>query len=860
MTKLYAFLLRLYPTGFRREYGEAMTELFAERVAATNGLGGVVLLVNGAVDVVANALPLHVEILMQDLRYTARTLRRAPGFAFTVIVVTALAVGANTAAFSVADFVLIRPLSFPDPESLVRLCAGPRTGSAGWGCNNQLSPADYRDLKEQTTGSFQALGAFSRDAVNLVDGGDPQRVASAEVTAEVFPLLGVHPALGRWAGGDNAVVDAATVLLSDGLWQSRFGADPRVLGRVIQLDGSPYTVVGVMPPGFHFPSRDAQLWIPLRLVEDDYVDRGNNYLESVGRLADGVTFEQARADLDAAVARWAVDYPDAPGVSFFRMRDEFSPRYRLMLQALCGAGLCILLLASANLANLLLVRAGARERELAVRATLGAGRERLARQMITESITLALIGGVAGLLVALTIFPLLALMVPGTLPIGTVPQLNLRVLAFAMMFTALIGLGFGMVPAVRAGGRRSFDVLRGGRSGGRRKRYGWTLVAIEVAISVILLVSSGLLMRAILRVQSVEAGFRADGVLTMRTVLPKPEYASAEKRERFYQEVQFAVRRLPGVESAAWTSGLPMVMTGGITRVVLPGQEVRQDGEYSVSRRYVTPQFFSTLGIPLIAGRDLEDADGQGARVAVVSRSFADRYWPRQDPLGRTFLFQNEPRTVVGVVGDIRVRGLERSSEPQMYVPSMHVNDSFLTIYDPKDLVIRASGPLTTLLPAVRDIIRRVDPDQPISDVMTLADLLAQQTAPRRAQVRVLAALAALALLLAGLGIHGLLAYTVAQQRHDIAVRLALGAAPARMARRVVRDAMMIMLIGIIPGLLLALAAASSMRAMLFGVPPLDPATFALAVAVCAIMAITGAWLPARRAVRISPMSVMRSA
>ena len=860
MTRVYRLLLWLYPAGFRREYGAEMTALFAERAAAVGSAGRVALLLEAALDVVTNALPLHLELLRQDLRYTARTVRRAPGFALTVVLITALAVGANTAAFSVADFVLVRPLStFPQPESLVRVCAGPRTGATGWGCMNQLSPADYRDLRDQTS-SFRALGAFLRQSVNLVDDDGPLRVAAASVTAEVLPLLGVRPLLGRWPSADAGVTSGRTAVLSYGLWQSRFGGEPAVIGRVVNLDGAPHVVVAVMPPTFHFPSREAQLWTPLNFLPEDFDDRGNNYLEAVGRLADGVTFEQARADLHVVADRLAQAYPETNenfGVSFFQMHDDFSPRYRIMLRALCGAALCILLLACANLANLVLARAGARERELAVRTALGAGRERLVRQMVTESIALAVVGGVAGVLVAIAVFPLLSLLVPATLPIGSAPQLNLRVLGLALLFTALTGLGFGIVPALRAARRAVFDVLRGarGHAGGRRIRS--ALVAVEVAACVVLLVASGLLLRAMLRVQSVDAGFRVEGALTLNTVLPKPEYFSSEKREQFYQAVLTQVRALPGVEAAGYTSGLPMVFTGGIARVTLPGEEVRADGNYNVSRRYITPQYLTALGVPLIAGRDLEDAD-QTRRVAVVSQSFAERYWPGEDPLGKSFLFQDSTRVVVGVAGDVVVRGLERTSEPQMYLPSSHFGDSPLAFHDAKTLVIRTSGAPYDLLPAVRDIVRRVDPDQPISDVMTLSELLAIQTADRRAQVRVLAALAFVALLLAGVGIHGLLAYTVAQRRHDIAVRLALGAEPARIARLVVRDGMTLVLLGVVPGLFIALAAAGSLRALLFGVSTVDPPTLLVTLAICLAMSITGASLPALRAVRVNPMSVMR--
>lgn len=862
MTGLYRLLLRLYPSSFRRAYGEEMSAVFAERAAASGPAGRAALLLEAVPEVLGNALGVHWEMLRQDLRYSARTLRQAPGFALTAILVTALGVGANTAAFSVADYVLMRALPFPEPESLVRLCQGPRLQGAGWGCNNQLSPANYRDFKEQTS-SFESLGAFLRDAVNLTGGGEPQRVSMAAVTPEVFPLLGVRPSFGVAFEAGTRAENARTVVLSHGLWQSRFGGDPGVLGRVVNLDGAPHVVTGVMPPTFHFPARETQLWMPLRLVEEDFADRGNNYLEAVGRLAGGVTLEQARADLNVVVERLARAYPETneeTGVSFFRMRDEYSPHFRVMLQALCGASLCILLLACANLGNLLLARAGAREHELAVRAALGAGRERLVRQMLTESLTLALLGGAAGVAVALLAFPLLSLLVPATLPIGSEPSINLRMLGLAALFTALTGIGFGIVPAVAAGGRSALGVLRGRRFGGRKQRVRAVLVAVEVAAAVVLLVSSALLIRAMLRVQSVDPGFRTAGVLTVRTVLPKPKYFSADTREQFYRRVLSEVRSLPGVQSAAYTSGLPMVMTGGIARVTLPGQEVRRDADYRVSRRYVTPQLFASLGIPLLSGRDLRDADAtSGERVAVVSQSFAERYWPGQDAIGRTFLFQDEPRTVVGVVRDIRVRGLERSSEPQMYLPSTHFGDSPLSFYDPKDLVVRTSGDELALLPAIRAVIRAADPDQPISDVMPLSDLLTAQVAPRRAQVRVLAALAGIALLLAGVGIYGLLAYTVTQRHREIGVRLALGAKPARIARDVVRGGLAVVMLGMMPGLLIALVAGRWMSSLLFGVPPADPAVMIVTVGVCLGISLAGAWLPAQRAVRVNPISVMRS-
>ncbi|HLB34961.1 MAG TPA: ABC transporter permease, partial [Gemmatimonadales bacterium] len=402
MIRLYRALLYLYPASFRMEYGDEMSEVFARQADGAGVLASVALLAGAVADVTSHALALHWAMLLQDLRYTVRTLGNSRGFALTAVLVTALGVGANTAAFSVADFVLLRPLPFPEPNTLVRLCWGPRTGG-GWGCMNQLSPANYRDYKSMTP-SFQVLGAFSGSAVNLVGTGDPRRLAMTEVTSDVLPLLGVSPVLGRVfdsAGGGEA--DARAVVLSFGLWQSQFGGDPRVLGRSVTLNGAPYEVIGVMPPGFYFPTRDVQGWTHLVLREENYADRDDNYLEAVGRLRPGVSMTQARADLEVVAERLARDYPETnadAGFSFFSMRDNMSPRYRLMLVGLCGATACMLLLTCATLANLLLSRAGARERELAVRAALGAGKERLVRQMVTESMTLALAGGVAGVVLA----------------------------------------------------------------------------------------------------------------------------------------------------------------------------------------------------------------------------------------------------------------------------------------------------------------------------------------------------------------------------------------------------------------------------------------------------------------------------
>ena len=521
-----------------------------------------------------------------------------------------------------------------------------------------------------------------------------------------------------------------------------------------------------MPSTFYFPTREAQIWTLLTFREQAFENRANNYIEGVGRLKPGVTFEQARAELSTLADRLAREFPETnedTGVSFFRMRDSMSPRFRLMLLSLAGASLCLLLLTCANLANLLLARAAAHARELAVRAALGAAKERLVRQLMTQGGVLTLLGGSLGLLIAVLIVPLFSTLVPPTLPVATQPSLDFRVLAVAAVFTGLTALGFGVLPALRAGHAGFAPLREGSRAGGGQKhRLRAILVTVEVTMSVVLLITSGLLIRAVWRVQSVDPGFVAENALTLRTALPRPKYDSPLGRSQYYDRVLTNVRALPGVGSAAFTSGLPIVVTGLVTGVEIPGQDTRSARSSPVTHRWITPDYFRTMSIPLLLGRDVEDSDTRDrAWVAVVSKSFVDRYWPGQDPIGKTLQHRGQVRTVVGVVGDVKVRGLERASEPQMYLPAQQIDDGMPANFDPKDLVICHSGPGDALMTAIRQIVYAADPEQPISDVRTLAEVRAGETTTRSAQLSVLGVLAAVAVLLAGVGIYGLLSYTV---------------------------------------------------------------------------------------------------
>jgi predicted permease len=861
MSRFYRALLRLYPASFREEYASELAQT-AEETRREHGRVGAMFAAIG--DVVPNALALHREILMQDLRYTARSLSNAKGFAIATVLITALGVGANTATFSVADFVLVRPLPFPDANNLVRICEGPRTGAVGWGCGNQLSPANWRDVGAWSR-SFTSIGVFTGGSVNLTGAGEPVRVAAVQVSPNLLSVIGVPPMVGRTFDSTATTdADAGTVVVGYGLWQSQFGSDPGIIGKTVSLDGTPRVVIGVMPQHFRFPSEDVQLWIPLTIPAASFENRQNNYLDGVARLRPGVTFEQARGELNTIADRITsetADLEEPLGFSFFRQRDQLSPRYRMILLALCGASLCMLLLTCANLANLMLVRAVARERELAVRAALGAGRERLVRQMLTESVLLAVTGGIAGAIVAAVTVPLLSSLVPTSLPIASQPSVDQRVFAFALAFAVLTGLGFGLIPALRVGGRTGFAALRqGARSGGGRgaSRLRSTLVAVEVGVSVVLLISSGLLIRAIWQVQAVNPGFRTESVITLRTALASPVYRDSVRREQFLRDVRAGVRSLAGVEGAAYTSGLPMVLTGGITGITIPGVELR--GNRAASLRLVTPGFFETLEIPLLRGRDVADSDTRDRQlVAVVSESFADRFWPNEDPIGREFETRGDRRIVVGVVADIRVRGLERTSEPQLYLPAYQPPLTIGDLYQPKDLVVRTSRPDPGLVAAIRRVVRQADPQQPVSNVQLLSEVVGDQTAMRRAQINVLGALAVLALVLTAVGIHGLLAFTVSQRDREIGVRLALGASPRSVARMIMGQGMRIALVGVVPGVIVAWLAARSMSALLVGVPPEDPLTIAAVAALCFVTTVAACARPALRAAGVHPIAALKS-
>lgn len=860
--RAHRLLLHLFPASFRGEYGREMGAVFARRHREAHGLlARVALWAETIVDVVGSALAVHFDLLRQDVRFAARSLRRQPGFALTAVLVAALGIGATTAAFSLIDHVLLRPLPFRDPERLVKLWED--QSSMGYS-RLELSPSNYRDWARMNT-SFADTAPYSETSANLVGAGAPQRLAGAAVGSSLFSLLGTPALLGRaLVPGDEKPDTPPVVVIGYGVWRSRFGGDASVLGRNVSLDGVSYTVVGVMPPDFSFPTREATFWTAIRFTDDDYADRSNTYLRCVARLEPGVTLEQARADMSLIAAQLEKAFPrenQRVGATVVRLRDEIAPQTRLLLTALVAGAFCLLAIACSNLASLLVARAAFRARELSVRSALGAGRDRLVRQLLTESLILSGLGGAIGVLLAIAVTPVAARLVPPVLPIAEAPSMDLRVLAFALGTTLVTGLAFGLLPAWRAS--RGGAVLReGGREGvgGRRERLRSVLVTAEVAMSIVLLVASGLLVRALSRVRDTDPGFRTEGVLTLRTSLPMPRYEPVARRTQFYARVLSSVRALPGVTDAGYTSFLPMVMRGGIWPAKPVGGAAVPPEQQMASLRYVTPGYLRALGVPLRRGRDVADTDTQDApAVAVVSQSFAERYWPGQDALGRRFEMAFKERTIVGVAGNVRVRGLERESEPQVYLAAEQVPDRWILFYVPKDLAVRSSLPPETLVPALRRIVAEADPEQPVSDVRTLADILDADTGPRTVQASVIVAFAAAAALLAGVGIQGLVGFTVSRRLQEFAVRQALGAERRDILRLVVGEGVRLAASGLAVGLVLAYLGGRGLEALLAGVSPYDPAAYALAAGLCGAMALLGTALPALRALRLDPLVVLRA-
>ena len=868
----YSSLLRLFPKSFRAEYGAEMRKDFARQWQSARGIDAIALLGTTVIDVIANAARVHADILRQDVNYAIRSLRRSPGFTITAILVAAIGIGATTSAFSIADHVLLRPLPFPESHRLIRVW---EDHTARGYPQLEPSPLNVQDWQRAAT-VFEYLEPFGDTGGTLTGRGEAQAISGISVGRHVFQMLGRQAALGRVLTAADFDADGdEPIVISDRFWKTTLGASPDVIGQKLVLSDKSHVIVGVMPPDFYFPTRNAAFWRMLRYggagSGDD--DRQNHYLAVIGRLKDGVSLEDARSEMKVIGANIAREYPkEMAGTSVYLLpwRDQVARQPRMLLLGLVGASVCVLLIACTNLANLLMSRALARRTEFAVRAAVGASVDRLVRQMLTDSLLLAIAGGVLGIAMAVASAPLLARLVPTALPIAEVPPLDLRMLAGTILLTTITGLAFGLLPALRvcrkADGSALKESARGG-SGRSTERLRSGLVVAEIVASVVLIVCVGLLAQALLAVQRVNPGFNSENLLTMRTQLPLAKYGQIDSRMRYYSDVLDKVQALPGVVSASYISFLPMTFRGGIWEVLSSSADANSPGGFrplddthdqSASIRFVTPGFFATVGTPILKGRDVGDTDTiTSPLVAVVSESFATQLYPNQDPIGRTFAIAFDARTIVGVVGDIKVRGLERISEPQVYMPA--AQQRTLLFYAPKDLVIRATVPATSLTAAVRSIVAAAEPGMPITAVQTMEQIVNGETAPRVVQLRVLGGFAAIAILLAAIGIHGLLAFTVASRSREIGVRIALGAKASDIMRMVLGRSALLAVAGVTLGAALAYAAALSMQSLLFGIDPADVFTFATAVSISLLMALAGSILPALRALRVDPITATRA-
>ena len=815
------------------------------------------------IEFVANAASFHRDIFRQDLLWTLRTLRRSKIFAVTSMIVVAVGIGATTAAFTLLDQVLLRPLPFPHGEHLAMLF---QSHLANGYARTVTSPANFRDWREMSK-SFESMGCYSEISVNLSGQGAPQRLSGAAITADVLKTLEVNPAIGRAFNASDERDGANVVLFSESLATALYGDAATALGRKIHLDNQVYTIVGVMPANFAFPSREAQLWTQLRfdpLLFKDPDARANLYVNVVARLHQGVSIKQAQADLSLVAKQLERTYPKTNvnvGATVIGMQNVISPQSRSLVMVVFGAAFCLMLIACTNLANLLFARLLARKKELAVRIAIGVSRERLLRQLLTENLVLAVTGGALGLLLGIVAMPMLARLVPDALPITGTLQPNLRVFAFAATVTLVMFVAFGVGPVTRASRQIDMQALRSkSGKGGRSDRVRTALVISEVVCTVTLLVVVGLLLKALWRIHSADPGFRFDNVLTLRTNLPLPKYNSEAQRMQFYNSVLKKTRELPGVMSAAYISFLPMVFGGGIFPVAATGTTEENSSAIQSSIRFVTPDFFATLDIPIRQGRDISDRDGPTAPfVAVIGESLAHRLWPGQNPIGRQLNVAFFDRTVVGVVGDISVRGFERASEPQVYLSAQQVPDGGMTFFSPKDLVVRISGNIEGLAPSLRTIIHDADPEQAISDIRPLEEIVRSGTQSRRTQLRVLSILAMIAFLLTSVGIYGLLSFAVSTCTQEVGIRLTLGAQPRDILVMFLRQGLALGLWGIVLAVPLAYLAALGAGALLFGVKPGDPVVYTSASIVALVMTLAGSSGPAIRAANVNPAITIRS-
>ncbi len=811
-----------------------------------------------------------LETLLQDVRYAGRMLAKRPGFTAVAALTLALGVGANTAIFSVVEAVLLRPLPYRHAGRVVVVWENNHTQPRR---HNVISPANFLDWREQAK-SFDEMAVFLDQPLSLTGAGEPEEVPAQLVTPNLFALLGVNPELGRAFTPEDAKPGkrAVVVVISHGLWQRRFGGAPDVIGRTVSLNGRPMSVVGVMPDGFKWfvkensrASRPAELWLPMSLAPYSDRTKSGRFAQAVARLAPGVPLDKAQAEMDTIAGRLESQYPDYDkgwGITLVPLRDQLSGEIKPALLVLLGAVGFVLLIACVNVANLLLARAAGRHKEIAIRSAMGAGRRRIVRQLLTESVLLSLLGGALGLLLALwSVRALVALSPENLIGAGEV-GLDLPVLAFTLAASLLTGILFGLAPALEASRVRLNESLkessRGNAGSSRGRRLRDALIAAEVGLALVLLVGAGLMVRSFVRLQAVDPGFDARNLLTLRVALPSVRYPDDAKADAFFRQAVASLRTLPGVRSASAISELPFAALGTATSFTIEGRPAPPPGEFfGTDVRVVDEEYFRTMRIPVLAGRTFTPQEvAEDRKVCVVNQAMARVYFPGENPVGKriTVVMSDSPTPteIIGVVGDARYAKLEGDLQPMVYWTPPQLP------YSSRTLVLRAQGDPESLAAPARRAIQAIDKDLPVADVRTMEGWIAESMARTRFGTLLLAAFALLALTLAAVGIYGVMSHSVVQRQNEIGVRMALGARAGDVLWLVIRQGLARVLVGVGLGLLGALALTRVLSSLLYGVSATDPLTFlSLALLLTAVSWIA-CYIPARHAARVDPLIAMR--
>ncbi len=798
---------------------------------------------------------------LQDLRYGLRALTKKPGFTIVAVFTLALGIGANSAIFSVVNGVLLRPLPLEDPDRLIKIWETFLPGGQG-----TVSVPNLKDWREQNT-VFNGIAAYTFSSLNLRGLDSPERLPGATVSTNFFDVVGVRPRLGRaFQTGEDEAGRNRVALLSHRLWQRNFGGDAGVVGKEISLNGENYTVIGVMPQEFRFPSRLTELWVPLVIPTDQVNNRDNHWMFTLARLKPDVGFEQAREQMINIARRLEQQYPDSQAgrsVFLIPLQEEMVRNIRPALMAMLFAVGFVLLIACANVANLLLARATSRRREIAIRTALGAGRLRLVRQLLTESLLLAAVGGALGLALAKWGVEGLLVLAANFLPRANEVGLDWRVAGFTAALSLLTGVFFGLIPALQSSNVDLQSALKEGAGAGGGMQTNWlrsALVVVEVAATLVLLIGAGLLIKSFIRLYETELGFKAEKVLTMSLALPQAKYPDSQSAAVFYEKLLERVSALPGANSASVINYLPLQQTGFNGGLTIEGQGPYEPGRQPQAEfRTISPEYFRTMSVPLISGRFFTTQDqSNSAPVVIVNQALVTRYLQGQDPIGKRIrVIGNDWRTVVGVVGDVRESGVTRTAMAGVFVPVTQAVYAPLT--QTMSLALRTEGEPGAMIAAARNAVKEIDPAQPVFNVKMMEAVVADSISDRRLNMLLLGIFAAVALTLAVVGIYSVMSYTVSQHTREIGIRMALGARPIDVLRLVIGQGMSLIFIGLVVGAVGAFGLTRLMETLLYGVKATDPLTFALVAGLLVIVALLACYVPARRATRVDPLVALRN-